>query len=73
MRLFNIRYRFPKKQQGVTVAEWKKIPDSEQEALVKDSSGKTKDAETTRAVNLAEERDAMETHLSHSGGSVSGS
>ncbi|KAK3233972.1 hypothetical protein CYMTET_55752 [Cymbomonas tetramitiformis] len=74
MRLFNIRYRFPKKQQGVTVAGWKKIPDSEKEALVKDSSGKTKDAETTRAVNLAEERDAMETRISATqGGSVSGS
>jgi len=73
MRLYNIKYRFPKKQQRVTVAEWRKIPDAEKDALVNDFPGKTKVAETTRAVNLAEERNAMESHLSNSGGSVSGS
>ncbi|KAK3277909.1 hypothetical protein CYMTET_14118 [Cymbomonas tetramitiformis] len=73
MRFYNMRYRFPKKQKGVTVAEWKKIPDAEKEALVKDLSGKAKEAEPKRTVNLAEEREAMESHLSHSGGSVAGS
>ncbi|KAK3240385.1 hypothetical protein CYMTET_49747 [Cymbomonas tetramitiformis] len=73
MRFYNMRYRFPKNLQGVTVAEWKKIPDAEKEALVKDLPGKAKEAEPKRAVNLAEEREAMESHLSHSGGSVSGS
>ncbi|KAK3252588.1 hypothetical protein CYMTET_38121 [Cymbomonas tetramitiformis] len=73
MRFYNMRYRFPKNLQGITVAEWKKIPDAEKEALVKDLPGKAKEAEPKRAVNLAEEREAMESHLSHSGGSVSGS
>eukprot|EP00854_Cymbomonas_tetramitiformis_P001634 gene1634-2276_t len=72
MRLYNIKYRFPKKEQGVTVAEWKKIPDPEKEALVNDFTGKAKVAES-RAVNLAEERSVMEAHLSNSGGSTTGS